>query len=154
MKIIHFIKKKIPTSRESLIADNRKMALYWERLTTRNQDLSLERLKSESIAQLKSHYKWNISREAATIWLDWKNKTHLSKKSSSKKRSSKKRSSKRYVNNRHYKTSPSKERGRSERPSPSTGASSQKMGVVMTGNDGNMYKVIRTVSGIRRWSKI
>ena len=81
-------------------------------------------------------------------------KKRSTKKRSTKKRSSKKLSSKRYVNNRHYKTSPSKERGRSERPSPSTGASSQKMGVVMRGNDGNMYKVIRTVSGIRRWSKI
>jgi hypothetical protein len=71
-----------------------------------------------------------------------------------KKRSTKKRSPKKSaVRRRHYNTSPSREKIRSERPSPSTGASSQKIGTVMKGNDGNMYKVIKTSTGIRRWVK-
>jgi hypothetical protein len=42
----------------------------------------------------------------------------------------------------------------SNRPSPSTGASSQKLGKTMKGNDGNMYKVVKTVAGTRRWVKV
>ena len=45
------------------------------------------------------------------------------------------------------------EKIRSNRPSPSVGASTQKLNTKMRGNDGNMYKVIRTSSGVRRWVK-
>ncbi len=172
-----YYKLKIPNDKKSLIKNIRKMAGYWEKLTTRSQDMSLERLESETISELKKHFKWYVSPEAAKIWLDWKiDSKNLFKKRSvkkfSKKRSTKKVSKKRSVKKvskkrsvkkiskirstirkRHTNTSPSKERIRSERPSPSTGASSQKIGTVMKGNDGNMYKVIKTSSGTRRWVK-
>ena len=78
-----------------------------------------------------------------------------SKKVSNKKKSKKisKRKSTKKVRKLHQNTSPSRERLRANRPSPSTGASSQKIGTVMKGNDGNMYKVIKTSSGTRRWVK-
>jgi hypothetical protein len=173
-----YYKLKIPSDKESLIKNIRKMAVYWEKLTTRSQDMSLGRLKSETISELKKHFKWYVSSEAAKIWLGWKSKgvskkrstkkiskkrstKKISKKRStkrvSKKRStkkiSKKRSIKKSIRKRHSNTSPSRERVRANRPSPSTGASSQKIGTVMKGNDGNMYKVIKTSSGVRRWVK-
>jgi hypothetical protein len=77
------------------------------------------------------------------------------KKRSSKKRSTKKRSSKKLsVRSRHSKTNSSVNDRRANRPSPSTGASSQKIGTTMKGNDGNMYKVVKTVNGTRRWTKV
>ena len=81
----------------------------------------------------------------------------LSKKRSPKKMSkklSKKRSKKMSVRKISHKTTDSREKKRQERPSPSTGASTQKIGTVMRGNDNNMYKVIKTSSGVRRWKKI
>jgi glucan-binding YG repeat protein len=164
-----YYKLKTPSDKESLIKNIRKMAVYWEKLTTRSQDMSLGRLKSETISELKKHFKWYVSSEAAKIWLGWKSKgvpkkrstKKISKKRSykklSKKRStkkiSKKRSMKKSIRKRHSNTSPSRERIRANRPSPSTGASSQKIGTVMKGNDGKMYKVIKTSSGTRRWVK-
>lgn len=76
-----------------------------------------------------------------------------SKKRSTKKISKKRSMKKSTIRKRHSNTSPSRERTRANRPSPSTGASSQKIGTVMKGNDGNMYKVIKTSSGTRRWVK-
>ena len=161
-----YYKLKTPSDKESLIKNIRKMAVYWEKLTTRSQDMSLGRLKSETISELKKHFKWYVSSEAAKIWLGWKSKgvskkrstKKISKKKVSKKRSTKKISKKRSmkkstIRKRHSNTSPSRERIRANRPSPSTGASSQKIGTVMKGNDGNMYKVIKTSSGTRRWVK-
>jgi serine/arginine repetitive matrix protein 2 len=82
-------------------------------------------------------------------------KKRSTKKRSSKKRSTKKRSSKkRSVRSRHSKTNSSVNDRRANRPSPSTGASSQKIGTTMKGNDGNMYKVVKTVNGTRRWAKV
>ena len=81
-------------------------------------------------------------------------KKKLSKKKLSKKKLSKKRSMKKStIRKLHQNTSPSRERIRATRPSPSTSASSQKIGTVMKGNDGKMYKVIKTSSGTRRWVK-
>jgi hypothetical protein len=201
-----YYKLKTPSDKESLIKNIRKMAVYWEKLTTRSQDMSLGRLKSETISELKKHFKWYVSSEAAKIWLGWKSKGKDSKKRSTKriskkrstkkiskkrsnkriskkipkkrsnkriskkipkkrsnKRISKKRSTKRIskkrsmkkstIRKRHSNTSPSRERIRANRPSPSTGASSQKIGTIMKGNDGKMYKVIKTSSGTRRWVK-
>ena len=190
-----FYKLKIPSDRESLTTGIRKMTVYWEKLTTRSRDMSLGRLKSETISELKNHFKWNVSKVAAEIWLKWKSPKSTSrsskkrstkkrstkkrkrstkkrstkkrsikkrsikkrsiKKRSIKKRSSKKRSSKkRSVRSRHSKTNSSLNDRRANRPSPSTSASSQKLGTTMKGNDENMYKVVKTVSGTRRWVKV
>ena len=40
---------------------------------------------------------------------------------------------------------------RSDRPSPSASAAKQPIGKVMRGNDGRMYKVASTVTGVHRW---
>jgi hypothetical protein len=77
----------------------------------------------------------------------------ISKKRSTKKISKKRSMKKSTIRKRHSNTSPSRERIRANRPSPSTGASSQKIGTIMIGNDGKIYKVIKTSSGTRRWVK-
>lgn len=90
-----------------------------------------------------------------TFWKNTIKKSIISyKKSLKTKTVSKKRSMKKSIRKRHSNTSPSRERIRAKRPSPSTGAYSQKIGTVMKGNDGKMYKVIKTSSGTRRWVKI
>ena len=66
-----FYKLKMPSNRETLIKTLRKMALYWEKLTTRNEDMSLERLRSESITDLKKFFVNYTSKEAYDIWLKW-----------------------------------------------------------------------------------
>ena len=40
-----------------------------------------------------------------------------------------------------------------ERPSPAVSATRYPIGYRKKGNDGNMYKIMRTVSGIHRWIK-
>jgi hypothetical protein len=52
------------------------------------------------------------------------------------------------VRNRH---SPSLNKKRSERPSPSASAAEQPVGTEMRGNDGKMYIVRKHKSGIKRW---
>ena len=46
----------------------RKIAVAWEKKTGRNQDLSLDRLKEETIPELKKHMKWYTSKDAAKNW--------------------------------------------------------------------------------------
>jgi hypothetical protein len=72
-----FYKVKIPNDKKSLIKGIKKMGAYWEKLTTRNQDIQTE---TTSISKLKRSFKWYVSKEAAKLWLEWK---------PSKKRSSK-----------------------------------------------------------------
>ena len=66
-----FYKEKAPSDRESLIKRLRTMVIFWEKFTTRNQDLGISRLKTETVAQIKKHFKWYTSTEAAKIWVDW-----------------------------------------------------------------------------------
>ena len=88
-----FYKLKTPGDRQSLIKSIRIMARYWEKLTSRNMDMDLVRLNTETVPQLKKHFKWHVSKEAAEIWLKWKSPSSIQKhrRPSSKKRSSKKR---------------------------------------------------------------
>jgi hypothetical protein len=71
-------------------------------------------------------------------------RTSLMKKRASQKRRSPKRSFK----NRH---SPSLEKKRSIRPSPSASAAEKRIGTVQQGNDGHMYKVKSDKNGTKRW---
>ena len=79
-----FYKVKIPNDKKSLIKGIKKMGAYWEKLTTRHQDIQAQ-IETTSISKLKRSFKWYVSKEAAKLWLEWK----PSKKRSSKKRSSK-----------------------------------------------------------------
>ena len=45
------------------------------------------------------------------------------------------------------------EKAKKERPSPSAPARWQLIGTEMVGNDGNMYKIIQTKNGVKRWQK-
>lgn len=42
---------------------------------------------------------------------------------------------------------------RSGRPSPSQSATLYSVGFRMTGNDGNTYKIIKAINGVKRWQK-
>ena len=83
-----FYKVKITNDKKSLIKGIKKMGAYWEKLTTRNQDIQAQ-IESGSISKLKRDFKWYVSKEAAKLWLGWKSKKRSSKKRSSKKRSRK-----------------------------------------------------------------
>jgi len=51
--------KRSPTdSKQDLIKEIRAYVNCWEKSTGRNQDLSLERLRGETVSQLKNHLKW------------------------------------------------------------------------------------------------
>jgi hypothetical protein len=75
-----------------------------------------------------------------------KSKSPKRKSKSSPKRKSK--SPKRASRNRH---SPSLEKKRSERPSPSASAAEQRIGTIKRGNDGQMYIVKSDKNRIKRW---
>jgi hypothetical protein len=75
-------------------------------------------------------------------------RTSKKKRASKKRRSPKRKSPKRAVRNRH---SPSLDKKRSERPSPSASAAEKRIGTVQKGNDGRMYKVKSDKNGTKRW---
>ena len=51
--------KRSPTdSKKDLIKEIRAYVNCWEKATGTNQDLSLERLRGETVSQLKNHLKW------------------------------------------------------------------------------------------------
>ncbi len=69
------------------------------------------------------------------------------KKTSPKRKSPKKKS----PTKRH---SPSQDKRRMMRPSPSRSAAETRVGTVSTGNDGHQYKVIKTSNDVKRWVKV
>ena len=84
-----FYKVKIPNNRKSLIKGIKKMGAYWEKLTTRNQDIQAQ-IERASVSELKRNFKWYVSKEAAKLWLGWNGSGMDSpKKHSPKKRSRK-----------------------------------------------------------------
>jgi hypothetical protein len=66
-----FYKKKMPTRKEDLIKQIDIMASFWEGLTERNQDMSLERLRSEPVSELKKFFKGYTSKGDAESWVEW-----------------------------------------------------------------------------------
>ena len=58
-------------SREELIRNLRLFRDAWEKITTRNQDLSNERLESETTEQLRKLLKFYYSNDAKLIAEDW-----------------------------------------------------------------------------------
>ena len=58
-------------SREELISNLRLFRNVWERITTRNQDLSNERLDSETTENLRKLLKFYYSNDAKIIAEDW-----------------------------------------------------------------------------------
>ena len=104
-----FYKLKLSNDKETLIKQARKMAVYWEKLTSRNMDTSLDRLRSETMAGIKKLAKWNTTEDAAKIWLQWKTKkvpkTKASKKRSKRTSKSKKTSKKRSKHTSHKRKS-------------------------------------------------
>ena len=91
----------------------------------------------------KAMYKYFKTLEERKKYIDSFNKKYYKKKSAKKAS----------VRSRHSKTSPARERYRANRPSPSVGASSQKIGTIMKGNDGNKWVVVKRSNGVRRWVK-
>ena len=61
---------KLPNDRESIIKLLRKIATAWEKLTGRNTDMSLSRLRTETLADLKRIAKGYVSKEMKEIWDD------------------------------------------------------------------------------------
>lgn len=51
-------------------------------------------------------------------------------------------------------SSPNVKKRNYERPSPAVSATRYPIGYRKKGNDGNMYRIIRTSAGIHRWSKV
>jgi hypothetical protein len=51
-------KKSTENTREALIKELRCHVRYWERITRRNQDMSLERLRNEPLSFIKKQLKW------------------------------------------------------------------------------------------------
>lgn len=71
------IKRKHPPistmTRSQLISELRKYRNAWQTATTRHQDLDDVRLKTETVAELRSLLKWfytDRSREQAQEWMD------------------------------------------------------------------------------------
>ena len=58
-------------SREELIKNLRSFRNAWEKITTRDQDLSNERLKEESNEQLKKLIKFYYSDEGKNLAAEW-----------------------------------------------------------------------------------
>jgi hypothetical protein len=58
-------------NKNELVKLIRKITVAWEKKTGRNQDLSLDRLKEETIPELKKHMKWYTSKDAAKNWEEW-----------------------------------------------------------------------------------
>jgi hypothetical protein len=58
-------------TKDELIKDTRKFALAWERITSRNQDMPLSRLKSMSVLKLRQILRWYYSKEAKTLAEEW-----------------------------------------------------------------------------------
>jgi hypothetical protein len=58
-------------SRKELISNLRLFRNVWERITTRNQDLSNERLDSETTENLRKLLKFYYSNDAKLIAEDW-----------------------------------------------------------------------------------
>ena len=57
--------------RDELIKHLQKFRDAWEKITTRNQDLDNERLKSESISNLRSLLQYYYSNDAKLLAEDW-----------------------------------------------------------------------------------
>lgn len=58
-------------SRDELIKNLRSFRNAWERITTRNQDLSNERLADEDTKSLRKHLKFYYSDDARLIAENW-----------------------------------------------------------------------------------
>jgi hypothetical protein len=58
-------------TRNEMLKHIRRFRDVWEKETTRNQDLSNERLKDETVVELRDHLKWYFSKEAKQIAGDW-----------------------------------------------------------------------------------
>jgi hypothetical protein len=54
-------------TKDELLSRLRRLRAGWEALTSRSEDLSDERLASESRAELNAHYAWFVSEEARAI---------------------------------------------------------------------------------------
>ncbi len=63
-----FYKMSLPRDKPSLIQFVLKVSRYWGKMTGHNQDLTLSRLKGETVAEIKDHAKWYTSKAAAEIW--------------------------------------------------------------------------------------
>ncbi len=58
-------------SRDVLVSRIRVLRDGWEGMTTRNHDLSDERLAEETLAELRQHYDWFYSAEAQKLIAEW-----------------------------------------------------------------------------------
>ena len=58
-------------TRNEMLKHIRRFRNVWEKETSRNQDLSDERLKDETVVELRGHLKWYFSQEAKQTAGDW-----------------------------------------------------------------------------------
>jgi hypothetical protein len=169
--------------REEVVKELRSFRNAWEKITTRDQDLSNERLKEESLTDLRKLLKFYYTEDAKTLAKQWLNipldvtkprrsrqrrrsggssparrtKKKSGKKSRAKKSGKKSRAKKSGKKSRAKKSSTKKSRAkksRSDRPSPKLSATLFDKGQIKKGNDGNKWTVIVTSSGIHRWKRV
>ena len=57
--------------RDELVKHLKGFRNAWEKITTRSQDLSDERIQSETDAQLREHLKWYYSNDSKLLAEDW-----------------------------------------------------------------------------------
>jgi hypothetical protein len=166
--------------REEVVKELRSFRNAWEKITTRDQDLSNERLKEESLTDLRKLLKFYYTEDAKTLAKKWlkiplddsdviKSRRSRIRPSSSgsgsqvrklrksereriDRMSGKKSRSKKSVKKSGRKSRAKK--SRSDRPSPKLSATLFDKGQIKKGNDGNKWTVIVTSSGIHRWKKL
>jgi hypothetical protein len=69
-----FANTKMAQNREDLINQIRRMARYWEKMTTYNQDLPRSRLNNEPMEKLKKFFRSYKSKKMIENWYDWQMK--------------------------------------------------------------------------------
>jgi len=69
-----FANTKMAQNREDLINQIRRMAKYWEKMTTYNQDLPRSRLNKEPMEKLKKFFRSYKSKKMIENWYGWQMK--------------------------------------------------------------------------------
>lgn len=149
-------------NRNELIRNLRKFRDVWEKITTRNQDLSddgLEETDDKGLRDLLSFYYSEDCKQLAEEWvseepqkrkqrtLRWKRKQRTLRRKS-------KRKNIRTATRRRPNKQRTKRKLKKERPSPSESATKFKVGHKKRGNDGNMWEIIQTKNKTKRWKRL
>jgi hypothetical protein len=165
--------------REEVVKELRSFRNAWEKITTRDQDLSNERLKEETLTDLRKLLKFYYTEDAKTLAKKWlkiplddsdvikSRRSHIRPGGSGsgsqirKLRKSERERVERMMSGKKSKTKKSKTKksktkksANSDRPSPKLSATLFEEGQIKKGNDGNKWIVIVTSAGVYRWKKL